>query len=287
MPPPEDVTGALRAVWEVRRAEEHKAYCMGAWHNIVWGAMAMVLFAAYGVANAWALPPVVVHWLWLPPLLAAYTAIAYANKGVLALPRPALPWAEVALGTGLFVGLMGVLALALLNGVLRDVAAGMSMVIGVFYVILGLVIVHERGPAVFGMALAAGAVLVVLLGLPWPSSTLYGIFAAGGGMVAMGAAMLLRARPPIPSAPGDSPTELEQVRETLAGIRNHEAAVQARETAAKTFLAAAVMALGGVIGAMTGTHSYPLALLALAGATAAFGFVRQRMARIGEGGHGA
>lgn len=285
----EDVSGALRAVWEVRRAEEANAYCLGAWHNIIFGAMGAVIFAAYALAPMLGAPEVVYAWLWLPPLLAAYTALAFTTKSVLRLPRPALPWGEVAIGTGLFVALMGVLALAVVNGVLTDIAAGMSMVIGAFYVILGLVFLHRRVPALFGLAAAAGAAAIAVLGLPSPASTAYGIVAVCGGMVAMGAWMLRHPEHGAPPTRGDVDprgSELQEVRETLAGLRGHEAAVQARERAAKTFLAAAVMALAGVAGLLSGAHPYPWALLALAGLTAAVGLVRQRAAAP-EAGHGA
>lgn len=292
MTAPEDVTGALRAVWEVRRAEEQRAFCLGAWNNVIFGVMGMALFAAYGAAEWLAAPPLLFRWLWLPPLLAAYTALSFATKRVLRLPRPALAWREVAIGTGLFVGLMGLLALAVFNGFLRDIAAGMSIVIGVFYVILGLVFVRERAPALFGLAVAAGAVALALLRAPFPASTVYGVVVASGGMVAMGLWMLRHPEQGAPPAAAPPPgaeggrVELEQVREVLAGIRGHEAAVEARERAAKAFLAAAVFALAGVTGFLTGSHPYPWALLAIAGVTAAFGMLRQKAARTGEARHG-
>lgn len=290
MRPPEDVTSALRAVWEVRRAEERRAYCLGAWHNIVFGAMGAVIFGAYGLAGWLGATGPLLHWLWLPPMLAAYAALAFATKRALSLPRPTLPWAEVAVGTALFVGLMALLALALANGVLTSIPAGMSMVIGSFYVILGVVLLREAVPALFGAAVALGAVALVLLGGGFVEATLYGIVVTGGGMVAMGAWMLRRPErgaPPAGEPPGDRPPELQQVREALAGIRGHEAAIAARDRAAKTFLAAAVMALAGVVGLIGGGHPAPWALLGVAGLTAAIGLARQRAARAGEARHGA
>lgn len=284
----EDVSGALRAVWEVRRAEEHRAFCLGAWQNIIFGLMGAVIFTSYGLAAASGVTGPLLHWLWLPPLLAAYTALAFTAKSILRLPRPMLPWGEVAIGTALFVGLMGLLALAVVNGVLRDIPAGMSIVIGSFYVILGLVFLRERVPALFGAAVALGAAALVLLDAGMGASTLYGIVVASGGMVAMGAWMLRhpdRGAPP-PPAGGEGPTtDLQQVRETLTGLRGHEAAVQARERAAKAFLAAAVFALGGVTGFLSGAHPYPWALLLIAGLIAGMGFARQRAARAEEERH--
>lgn len=278
----EDVSGALRAVWEVRRAEERFAYCLGAWNNIVFGAMATAMFTAYAGAVVLDAPQVVFAWLWLPILLAAYTALAFKTRSVLRLPRPTLPWGEVALGTGLFVALMGVLALAVANGVLRDVAAGMSMVIGVFYVVLGLVFIRERAPALFGLAVAAGAVAVALLDLPFPASSLYGV-AVGAGMAAMGAWMLRhpgRGQHGAPAEPGDAgpgaAPELAEVRETLRQLHGHDARVRAREAAAKVLLASAVLALAGVAAMLSGAAAMALPVFVLAGLVAAWGVLRQQ-----------
>lgn len=246
---PLDVGGSLRAVWEVRQAEEQRQYCLGAWQNIIFGVMAALIFAAYGAASLLGHgsgPWMAV--LWMPPVLGAYAALAFKTRTLLRLPRPSLPWREVLIGTALFLLLMALLGLAFARGVVRDIPAGMSLVIGTFYILLGLVMVRHWMPAAFGVALAAGALGLLVANPGLAASTLYGIVAAGGGMVAMGLWMLRHpdfGAPPPAAGPGPEP-ELEQVRETLRGLRGHEAAVRARERAGALFLGALLLAIGGV-----------------------------------------
>jgi hypothetical protein len=169
---------------------------------------------------------------------------------------------------------MGLLALALLNGLLRDIPAGMGVVVGTFYLILGVVFLRERVPALFGVTIATGALAIALLRLPFPVSTFYGVLVVGGGMVALGLLMLRHPEwgaPPAPPSGEDRPPELEQVRETLASLRGHEAAVSARDRSAKVFFAAALLALVGVAGFLAGTGPAPWAALGLAGLACALG----------------
>lgn len=277
---PEDVSGALRAVWEVRQGEERLEWCMGGWYNLVFGLMTASIFATYGAL--WALglqSSPVARFAWAPPVIAAYTAIAFATKNVLGLSKPTFQWRSIALGTFAFVVLFALLGLAYGTGVVRDYAAGVSIVIGAFYVGMGIAL-REAGPGVFGGAIAAGAAALLLLDLgPW-ASTLYGIFVTAGGMVATGVWMLRGPGRAPPGQGGDrGPSELDEVRETLEALRGHEHRVQARERAARYLFAASILALAAVAGLTTGSYPAPLVLLAFAGLCAAFGAWHQRAGR--------
>jgi hypothetical protein len=287
-PAPEDVSGALRAVWEVRQAEERRQQCLGGWYSIVFGAMAAVIFASYGAVFAWGLPQGPwLDFLWMPPVIAAYAVLAFVTQTALGLQRPSLRWRELLPGTALMFVLFTLLGLAFGQGLVTDYAAGSTLVVGLFYVVLGAAWIREPVHASFGalQVLAAAAMLLLHTGLA--VSTVWGIAGTGGGMMLLGLHTLRRMPPgalPVPPGTPD-PSELGQVKDTLGRLRTHDTLVAARRRAAAAYAAAALLAVGGVLALVAGQAG--VVLFALAGAVAVWSRARLGYAEgRAEGAHG-